>query len=175
MGRSDQWAAAPLQRAANQWVAWGSRFHSNHFETISDHTSVMESFLCLPSLHGVGACVRLGGGWRDRKKFFTPEARTLPPSHPLGWTSFCPYSRQFLETNIMVSFNEMHGYYYEFQDTGTVYYCITADQMQTSGFKTSGFKTSGFKTSGLQNVRFTNVRFQNVWFQNVQFLNLIYL
>jgi hypothetical protein len=23
----------------------------------------------------------------------------------------------------------MHGYYYEFQDTGTVYYCITADQM----------------------------------------------
>ncbi len=34
----------------------------------------------------------------------------------------------------MVSFNEMHGYYYEFQDTGTVYYCIIADQLLSCCF-----------------------------------------
>ncbi len=30
---SDQWAAAPLQRVANQWVALGGRFHPNQFKT----------------------------------------------------------------------------------------------------------------------------------------------
>ncbi len=30
---SDQWAAVPLQRVANQWVAWGGRFNSIQFKT----------------------------------------------------------------------------------------------------------------------------------------------
>ncbi len=30
---SDQWAAALFKPIANQWVAWGGRFHSNQFKT----------------------------------------------------------------------------------------------------------------------------------------------
>ncbi len=30
---SDQWAAVRLHRVANQWVAWGDRFHPNQFKT----------------------------------------------------------------------------------------------------------------------------------------------
>ncbi len=34
---SDQWAAALLQRVANQWVAWGGRFHSNQHSCFHHH------------------------------------------------------------------------------------------------------------------------------------------
>ncbi len=29
---SDQWTVAPVQRVANQWVAWWCKFHSNHLK-----------------------------------------------------------------------------------------------------------------------------------------------
>ncbi len=44
---SDQWEASPLQRVANQWVAWGGRFHSNQFKNTFYHPAIMECNLCL--------------------------------------------------------------------------------------------------------------------------------
>ncbi len=43
----DQWAAAPLQWVANQWVAWEGRFHSNKFKPAFYPPAIMECRLCL--------------------------------------------------------------------------------------------------------------------------------
>ncbi len=47
---SDQWAAAPLQLVANQWVSWKGRFHSNQFITTFTLPAIMECRLCLSAL-----------------------------------------------------------------------------------------------------------------------------
>ncbi len=42
----DQWAAAPLQRVANQWVAWGFRIHPDQFQTTFYLQAMIECRLC---------------------------------------------------------------------------------------------------------------------------------
>ncbi len=44
---SDQWAAAPLQQVANQWVALGGRFNLNQVKTTLDPPEITECRLCL--------------------------------------------------------------------------------------------------------------------------------
>ncbi len=39
---SDQWAAAPLQEVANQWVVWKGRFHSNQLKNTFYPPAVIE-------------------------------------------------------------------------------------------------------------------------------------
>ncbi len=63
---SEQWAAVPLQRVANQWVSWEVIFHSNQFKTAFHTPAIMECRLC-PSAQSIN---RNTGS---------------PPGHGIGW------------------------------------------------------------------------------------------
>ncbi len=63
-----------------------------------------------------------------------------------GLSKLVAIDKQLIETNIMVSFNEMHGFYYEFQATlsASVCYCITPDQYLFFYFIVGKFCFCGF-------------------------------
>ncbi len=78
--KSDQWAASPLQRMANQRVAWEEvhRFHPNQFKTTFYLPAIVECCLCFRRIshcktNGVKFTMHKGGTavsciWSKKKK-----------------------------------------------------------------------------------------------------------
>ncbi len=63
-----------------------------------------------------------------------------------------PQNKQLIETSIMVSFNEMHGFYYEFQDTSSALFFIASQLIRSHNFCAS------IKSTIINNNQSTNLQ-----------------
>jgi hypothetical protein len=86
----NQWAAAPLQRVADQWVAWGGRFRSNQFKTTFYLLAIME-YCPSPSALGFVGVHSMNKTGREQNLSVTWE-------NEANWVSSCSADSQALLT-----------------------------------------------------------------------------